>query len=327
MSAFPIPRRLIHLAVALGLGLSAFAGMAAPYPERPIRLVVPYPPGGGTDKLARMVSKQVADANGWNIVVENRAGAEGNIGLDAVAKAPADGYTLLFGQLDNLSLNAALFDKLPFDPFKDFRAIALLAESPAVFVVAKDSRFKSFRDAVEAARKEPKTLSFAFPSTSTRMLVELAQKAGGVQFLTVPYKGAAQALPDLMGGHIQLYVGSTQTLESHVKSGSVRAVAVTSRQRVGALPDVPTVNEAGLASFDAVNIWWGVAAPAATPDAVVQLLNAAFNKALDDPSVRGKIEADGGIVLGGTPERMTQAQKRDYDKLLPIIREIGMKVN
>jgi tripartite-type tricarboxylate transporter receptor subunit TctC len=327
MKARPVTRRIAGLAMGLALSVSTFASMAAEYPERPIKMIVPYPAGGGTDKLARMISKQVSDANGWNIVVENRAGAEGNIGLDAVAKAPGDGYTLLFGQLDNLSLNAALFEKLPFDPFKDFRSVALLVESPSVFVVAKDSRFKNFRDAVAEARKQPKSLSFAFPSTSTRMLVELAQKAGDVQFLTVPYKGAAQALPDLIGGHIQMYVGSTQTLQSHVKAGSVRAVAVTSKKRVSTLPDVPTVNEEGLPTFDAANIWWGVAAPAATPSAVVQRLNAAFNKAIQDPAVREKVEADGGLILGGAPELMTQAQKRDYDKLLPIIREIGMKVN
>ncbi|NYT22632.1 tripartite tricarboxylate transporter substrate binding protein [Alcaligenaceae bacterium] len=319
-------RQFVKFVLLTVFSLSAFSAVAA-YPDRAIKMVVPFPPGGGTDKLARLVSKQVADTNGWNIVVENRPGAEGNIALDAVAKAPADGYTLLFGQLDNMSLNAALFEKLPFDPFKDFRSIGLLVESPSVFVVAKDSRFNSFDDAIQEAKKEPKALSFAFPSTSTRMLVELAQKAGGVQFLTVPYKGAAQALPDLMGGHIQLYVGSTQTLQSHIKSGSVRALAVTSKSRVNSLPDVPTVAEQGLPSFDAANIWWGVAAPAGVSDEIVNLLNAKFNEAVNDPEIRQKIEADGGLILGGAPEEMTNAQKRDYDKLLPIIRDIGMKVD
>jgi len=319
-------RLSLQAVVLAAFSMTAFSAVAA-YPERAIRMVVPFPPGGGTDKLARLISKQVADTNGWNIVVENRAGAEGNIALDAVAKAPADGYTLLFGQLDNLSINPALFDNLPFDPFKDFRAIGLLVESPSVFVVAPDSKFKSFDDAVQEAKKEPQALSFAFPSTSTRMLVELAQKAADVQFLTVPYKGASQALPDLMGGHIQLYVGSTQTLQSHIKSGSVRALAVTSKARVNSLPDVPTVAEQGLPSFDAANIWWGVAAPAGVSDEIVNLLNTKFNEAVNDPEIRQKIEADGGLILGGAPEEMTKTQKRDHDKLLPIIQDIGMKVN
>ena len=278
-----IPRR-----AALGLALLLASGIAAAqaYPARPIKLIVPFPPGGGTDIIAREVANKVATSEGWTIVIDNKPGSGGNIGVDAAAKASPDGYTLVLGQTSNLAINPSLYTKLPYDPVKDLAAVGLVASAPLVVVVSSASPYKKLADVVAAAKAKPTALNYASSGNGTvaHLATEQFQKIAGIQLTHVPYKGASQGMTDLVGGQIQLYVSSVPTLIAQIKSGQLRALAVTSLQRNRDLPDVPTMVEAGYKDFEAVT-WFGVAGPAAMPKDAIAKLNAAFNKALATPEV------------------------------------------
>jgi tripartite-type tricarboxylate transporter receptor subunit TctC len=257
--------------------------LAGSYPSKPIRLIVPFPPGGGTDVLAREAANKVATDNGWNIVTENRPGSGGNIGVDAVVKAAPDGYTIVLGQTSNLAINPTLYPELPYDPEKDLTPVGLIASAPLVLAVSADSPYKTLADLVKAAKADPGALNCGTSGNGTvsHLASEKLQKAAGIKFTHIPYKGAAQGANDVIGGQIEMYMSSVPTLIGHIRSGRLRGLAVTSLERSNDLPDVPTVAESGYAGFEAVT-WFGLAAPAGTPPEVVGTLNAAFNKALAD---------------------------------------------
>lgn len=303
------------------------SALAQNYPSRPIRVVVPFPAGGGTDIIARELANKIAVTEKWTIVIENRAGSGGSLGVDAAAKAAPDGYTLVLGQTSNLAINPTLQPKLPYNPEKDLAAVSLVASAPLVLVVAADSPFKTLADVVAAAKAKPGALNYASSGNGTvaHLATEQFQKTAGVSFTHVPYKGAAQGATDLIGGSIEMYMSSVPTLIGHIRSGKMRAIAVTSAKRNGDLPNVPTVAESGYKGFEAVT-WFGIASPAATPKDVVKRLNLAFNKAIESADVQQRLSAQGVYVSGGTPEAFTALIHDEIMRWGAIVKSSGAKV-
>ena len=320
-------RRLVAATLAAAVTVAATACFAADYPAKPVRLIVPFPPGGGTDILARVVAKKVAESNHWTIIVENRPGAGGNIGVDAAAKAAPDGYTLVMGQTSNLAINPTLYKKLSYDPLKDLAPVALVGEAPLALVVRADSKYKTLADLVAAAKASPDKITMATSGNGTvsHLSGVRLMKVAGVKFAHIPYKGASGAVPDVMGGNVDFFVSSVPTVQGHVASGAVRALAVTSQKRSPALPSVPTVAET-YKGFDAVT-WFGILAPAATPQPVIAKLNAEIDKALKDPEVKKTIEAEGGQVLGGTPQEFSARLNADMPSWAAVVKESGATVD
>src|SRR5213594_947003 len=286
------PLRLVSATAFVSLALALFAGaaVAQAYPAKPIRLIVPFPPGGGTDIAARTIANKLSDNVKWTFVVENKPGAGGNLGVEQAAKSPPDGYTLVVGQTSNLAINPALYAKLPYDPQKDFSPVALIVSAPVVLVVATNSPYKSLGDLVAAAKRDPGAVTFASPGSGTvsHLTGELLQRAAGVKFTHVPYKGASQAMTDLLGGQVQSFMSSVPSALAQVRGGRLRAVVVTSAKRAAQMPEVPTIAESGYPGFDAIT-WYGLLAPAGTPAVIIARLNAELNRALATPDVRERL--------------------------------------
>ena len=305
----------------------ATGAIAQAWPAKPIRLVVPFPAGGGTDIIAREVANKVANS-GYAFVVDNKPGSGGNLGVDAAAKSPADGYTLVLGQTSNLAINPTLFAKLPYDPVKDLTPVSLVASAPLVIVVAAESPYKTLADVVAAAKAKPGFLNYATSGNGTvaHLATESFQKAANVKLTHVPYKGAAQGATDLIGGQVQLYVSSIPTLIGHIKGGKMRAIAVTSAKRADDLPQVPTIAESGYKGFEAVT-WFGIAGPANLPKEIVAKLNADINKALLTPELQKKLGDQGADVAGSTPEQFAKLIRDDIARWGKIVKESGAKVD
>ena len=320
-----LTRRTLLALIAATATSGAFAQT---WPSKPIRVVVPFPPGGGTDIIARGVTQKVAAATGWIFVVENQPGAGGNLGVNTVAKAAPDGYSLVLGQTSNLAINPTLYSKLPYDPQKDLAPVLLVANAPLVLVTGANSPYKTLADAVKAAKAKPGSLNFASPGNGTvaHLTNELFQKAAGIKTQHIPYKGAAQALTDVLSGNVDLYMSSVPTLLGQIKQGKLRALAVTSAKRVDDLPDVPTINESGYKGFDVVT-WFGFLAPAGTPKEVIARLNTEFNKALQQPDLRKKLGDEGADAAGGTPEQFAALIKEDITRWGKVVKESGARVD
>ena len=319
------PRQII---AALALAAVATASAAQTYPAKPIKLIVPFPPGGGTDLFSRTIGQKLAETQKWVVVVENKPGVGGNLGVEQAAKAPPDGYTVVMGQTSNLAINPTLFPKLPYDPIKDLTPVALVASAPLVLVVAANSPFKSLADVVAAAKAKPGDITFASPGNGTvaHLTGELFQNAAGVKFQHIPYKGSSQALTDLMGGQVQIFMSSVPTALSQLKGGKLRALAVTGAKRTAELPKVPTIAESGYKGFDATT-WFGLLVPAKTPPEIVKRLNDEVNKVLKDPDVRAKLASEGGEVLGGSPEQFAALLKADIGRWGKVVKDSGAKVD
>jgi tripartite-type tricarboxylate transporter receptor subunit TctC len=320
-----IDRRLV---LALSLLTLSGAAIAQAYPSKAIRVIVPFPPGGGTDIIAREVSQKVATTNGWTLVIENKPGAGGNLGVDAAAKSPADGYTIVLGQTSNLAINPTLYAKLPYDPVKDLNPITLAATAPLIIVVGANSPYKTLGDLVAAAKAKPGEVNFASPGNGTvaHLTGEQFQKAAGIKFQHVPYKGANQALTDVISGNVHLYVSSVPSVLGQIRTGKLRPLAVTSAKRVDDLPQTPTVGEAGYKGFDAVT-WFGFLAPAGTPKDVVAKLNTAFNTALQQPDLRKKLGDEGADPAGGTPEQFADLIKTDIVRWGKTVKDSGARID
>ena len=322
------PSRLVSAAVFVSLALALVAGaaMAQRYPAKPIRLIVPFPPGGGTDIAARTIANKLSESVKWTFVVENKPGAGGNLGVEQAVKSPADGYTLLIGQTSNLAINPTLYVKLPYDSLKDLSPVALIVSAPVVFVVAANSRYASLGDLLAAAKRDPGGITFASPGNGTvsHLAGELLQRAAGVKLTHVPYKGASQALTDTLGGQVQSFMSSVPSALSQIKGGRLRAIAVTSAKRSPELPDAPTIAESGYGGFEA-NTWYGLLAPAGTPAPVIAKLNAEVNRALRTPEVRERLASEGGEPLGGSPEQFASFLKAEHAKWGRIVRESGAR--
>jgi tripartite-type tricarboxylate transporter receptor subunit TctC len=326
----PLSRRAFVLATAVAASAFVVPGAFAQgaYPSKPIRLVVPFPPGGGTDLIARTVAQKLTETLKWTIVIDNRPGAGGNLGVDQVAKAPADGYTLVMGQTSNLAINPTLYSKLPYDPLKDLTPVVLVSNSPIVFAVSESSPYKTFADVVAASKSKPGkvTLGYSGNGTVAHLSSEIAQKAAGIKLQHVPYKGASQALTDLVSGQIEIYASSVPTLIGQIRNKKIRALAVTSTKRSEQLPDTPTLAEAGYKNSDAVS-WFGILAPAGTPADIVKTLNVEINKVLLNADSAAKLKSDGGEVMGGTPEAFAALLRSDIPRWGKIVKESGATID
>jgi tripartite-type tricarboxylate transporter receptor subunit TctC len=299
------------------------------WPAKPIHLVVPFPPAGGTDVLSRAIAQAITTQSpAFNFVVDNRPGAGGNIGLDAVAKSPPDGYTIAMGQTANLAVNPALYASMPFDPMRDFAPIALLSSQPLIVVVAANSPYRTFKDLLDASRASEGAINMASAGNGTIGHIggELFQSRARIKWTHVPYKGAGPAVADLLGGSVQLLFGNSQSVGGLVASGRLRALAVTSPRRLAHLPDVPTVAELGFPGYEAAT-WSGLVAPAGTPAAIVERLNAEANKALRRPELVKKLDEDGSTPLGGTPQQFAEFIRAENAKWGAAVRDAHIKLD
>lgn len=321
---------LVGTTLALSTALFALPAQAqaSGFPSKPIRVYVPFPPGGGTDIIAREVTQAVAAATKWTFVIENKPGAGGNLGVDAAAKSPADGYTLVLGQTSNLAINPSLYARMPYNVQKDLLPVALVAEAPLVMVTGTASPFKTVAEVVAAGKARPGAVNFASPGNGTvaHLASELFQKTAGVKYQHVPYKGAAQALTDVISGNVELYMSSVPTLLGQIKQGKLRALAVTSAKRVDDLPDVPTLAESGVRGAEAVT-WFGFLAPAGTPADVVARLNAEFGKALKQPALVKKLGEEGADVTFGSPEQFGTLIREETLRWSKVVKDAGVRID
>jgi tripartite-type tricarboxylate transporter receptor subunit TctC len=313
-----------------GLLLAATTVLASParaeFPDKTIRIVVPYTPGGFNDTLGRIVAQKFTDDWGIPAVVENRPGGGTLIGTDAVAKAPADGYTLLVVAFP-FAVNPSLYAKLPYDTLKDFAPLILAGQTPNLLVVNNDVPVKSVKELIAVAKAKPGSLSYGSTGSgsSNHLSMELFRLMTGTDMIHVPYKGSAPMVTDLLGGHLQVAFDNTPNVLPQVKAGTLRALAITSARRSAMVPDIPTVAEAGVPGYE-VGVWFGIVAPAATPPDVLAKLNAELDKILAMPDVKQKFADQGVEPVGGPPERFGEHLRVQIEKWGRVVKESGAKV-
>jgi tripartite-type tricarboxylate transporter receptor subunit TctC len=316
-------KRVLEAAALLAMVCVA---QAADYPAKPIRFIVPFPPGGGTDIVSRLVTNKLSDTLGWRIVIDNRAGAGGSVGMEAAANSAPDGYTLVMGQTSNLAVSPALYAKLPYSPMRDFAPVSLVSMIPITVMVMAKAPYKSVADLVNAAKAKPGQVTYASTGNGTigHLTGEMLQRLAGVKFIHVPYKGASQAFPDLLGGRVDYFLASLETAIPQVKAGTIRAIAVTSVQRAPVMPDVPTVAESGYKGFEA-NTWTGVLLAARTPQPIIDRLNKEIARVLDLPDMHERLNT-GGSPLQTGPKAFAALLKADTEKWARIVKDAGVKV-
>lgn len=319
--------RMLSRFVLVCFLLPAFALAAENYPSKPVRIVVPYGPGGITDRLARLVGQRLSATWGQPVIIENRPGAGTNLGSELVANANADGHTLLWAGIAN-TVGPALYAKLPYDPIKDFAWVTNIAKVPVLLVSHPSFPARNAKELITLAKAKPGTLAFgtAGIATSGHLAGELFKTAAGVDMTHVPYKGSSQALIDNLSGQVPLYFGAMASPMPHVKSGRLRAIAVTTLKRSSALPDVPTLDEQGLKGFETAT-WYGVAAPAGTPKEIIKKLHAEIVRIIKLPEVRERLASEGADFVGDTPEELTAFVKSEIAKWARVVKQAGMKVN
>jgi tripartite-type tricarboxylate transporter receptor subunit TctC len=315
-------RLLIFLAA-----LVAFPALAQ-YPAKPLRLIVPFAPGGSTDIFARLLAERAQGPLGQPVVVENRAGAAGNIGAEAVVRSAPDGYTLLMATTGVMAINNALYKNMTYDAAKDLEPVIFVASITNVLIVPPDFPAKNVAELIAAAKKEPGKLSFASSGagSSTHMSAELFKSMSGTDILHIPYKGSGQALPDLISGRVSMMFENAPGAVSFIKSGKVRALAQTGLKRSPSMPDVPTVAESGVPGYESLS-WSGIAVPAGTPRPIVDTLNKAFNSILATADMRQKLADQGAETIGGPPQAFAQHIRAEREKWSRLIREKNIVVN
>jgi tripartite-type tricarboxylate transporter receptor subunit TctC len=320
-------RRYMLLA-ALALAITFPVSAERHYPNRPIRVVVPFPAGGPTDIVARPLAQKMSQNLGQQVIVDNRGGAGGTIGADYVAKSPADGYTLLMGTVGTQAINVSLYRNLPYDPVKDFTPVTLVAAAPVALVVHPSIPVNSVAELLSLAKSKPGTLTFGSAGNGTpgHLSGEIFKRMTGAQITHVPYRGSAPAVQDLVGGHIMLMFDPVQSVLAHVKSGKVKALAMSGAKRSPILPDVPTIAESGVAGYE-TTAWWGIAVPAKTPAAIVALLHAEIAKALQAPEVRSQMEGIGIEPVGLGPADFAAFQKAQVVQWGEAVKYSGAKVD
>jgi tripartite-type tricarboxylate transporter receptor subunit TctC len=318
-------RHLLHALLATALILTALPGaQAQDYPNRPIRLVVAFTAGGTTDFVARLLAERLRMPLGQNVIVENKPGANGAIAADYVAKAEPDGYTLFFTTVGAVAINPALRSNLAYDPVKDFAPIGMAVFNSTMLVVNASMQINSARELAVLAKERPVTIGITGLGAISHLGLELFQAAAGVKFQAVPYRGAAQAMTDLLGGQLDGLFGDVPTVMTQVNAGKLKALAATSRERSEIFPDVPTFVEQGFADTIG-NQWAGVLAPALTPPAVIAKLNAAQVAVLNDPEVRGKLRQAGVTPSPGSPDEFARYLRAEIVRWEKLIREKGIK--
>ncbi|EHL21377.1 hypothetical protein KYG_18771 [Acidovorax sp. NO-1] len=325
----PSKRHLLALLALAGLGLAAHAQPAATdWPNKPIRWVVPFPPGGAMDAIARTLGEKAGKTLGQPFVIENRPGAGGNIGADYVAKQPGDGYTMMITSI-GMATNKPLYSKLNYDPVKDFAPVSLLAVVPNVLVTnATQPDVKNIKDVIAAARKAPGKLTYASAGngTSIHLAGEVFTSLAQVDMLHIPYKGSGPAVSDLLGGQVNYMFDSITSARPHIQSGKLRALGVTTAKRSSTLPDVPTLAEAGVPGYE-VSPWFAVFMPASTPKAIVSKLNKALLDAMKDPEVAKRFDTIGAEPVGSTPDELAKHLALESERWTKLITERGIKLD
>ena len=313
---------------ALGIMLIvALPVLAQSYPVKPIRLVLPYPPGGGTDVIARPLAQKLTEQLGQQVIVDNRGGAGGNIGMEFVAKSPADGYTLLFALTAQYAVNPSLYPKLPYDPVRDYAPISLLANAPYLLVVHPALPAKSVAELVALVKARPGQLSYSSSGNGSgaHLAGEMLRSLARVEIVHVPYKGAGPAMPDLIAGQVQLSFITYTAAGPHIKTGRLRALGVTTAKRSPTLPDLPAIGET-VAGYDSA-VWYGFAAPAGTPLEIVSKLNAEVLRVLAAPDFRSRITLEAVSPIGSTPEEFGSFMKSEIVRWAKVVKDSGAKVD
>lgn len=318
------------LAVRLAAAVLAFVpAMAAAqaYPAKPVRWVVPFPPGGGTDLISRTITQKLGEAWGVQVIADNRPGAGGTIGLNLAAKSPADGYTIVLGQAGNMAVAPALYAKLPYDPLKDLVPVTQVVAPPLVIVAHPSFPAKDIKELIARARAKPGAITYGSPGNGLigHLAVEMLKSMTKVDMLHIPYTGAARALTELIGGQIVIYASSMPPAMPMIKAGRLKALGVTSAKRVAVMPDVPAVSET-IPGYAAVN-WYGVFVPAGTPREIVTKLNEDIVRILRQPDVRQRFASEGGEAVGDTPEQFAAFVRAEIPKWAKVVKDSGAKVD
>jgi len=312
--------------IAAALAVCAAGALAQPYPSKPLRLIVPFTPGGSTDILGRAIGQKLAEALAQQVVIENRPGAGGAIGAEAAARAAPDGYTLLMGHIGTLAVNPSLYPKLGYDPVKSFAPVALVAKVTNVLVVNPAVPAHSVQELIKLAHAEPGRLRYGSGGngSAAHLATEYFKLRTQTDIVHVPYKGTGPAVTDLLGGQIELMMTGAPAVMSHVKAGKMRALAISSAQRIASLPSLPTIAEAGVPGFEAIQ-WYGVVAPAGTPEAVIARLNAEVNHALATPELNARLVAEGAEAAPTTPQAFGAFIAAEIERWRPVIQKAGLK--
>ena len=305
----------------------ALPALAQDYPRKPVRLIVPFAPGGGNDTVARAIGAQLGTQLGQQFLIDNRAGAGGIVGAELAARAAPDGYTLFLGGVGSLAVNPNLHAHLPYDPLKDFVPITLLASAPSVLVVHPSVPAASMGEFTALARKNPGKLNYASNGngSSAQLAAVLYESMAGVRMVHIPYKGLAPALVDLLAGEVQLMFSSMVAILPHIQAGRLRALAVTSPERSSLLPGIPTLAESGLPGYEAGS-WYGLLAPAGTPPAIVERLQEESARALKEPLVRERLAAEGARAIGSTPTEFERYIAGEYSRTGKLLRDAHIKM-
>lgn len=320
-------RKIISAALLTFALVGLAQAQAGNYPSKPIRMIVPFPPAGGTDIMARLVTNKLTEQHKWNFVIENKPGAGGTIGITEAVKAAPSGYEMVMGQKDNLVIGPWLYKNLPWDPTRDLVPVAHVAYTPVLIATSVDSKFKTLKDVVDAARKAPGAINYGSPGygTSIHLAAELFAKAAGIEIMHVAYKGSSPALLDAISGNVELLVSSVPSAIGQIKGGKLRPLAVTSAKRISLLPDVPAVAEFGYKDFD-VTTWYGLLAPVGTPANVVTLFNTEVNKLLANPEMQAAIKAQGAEPQAMSSEQFGKLIKTEYVQWKDIVAASGAKI-
>ena len=310
------------------LGIIFLGTANAQYPAKPLRLIVPFAPGGSTDIFARLLAERAQGPLGQPVVVENRSGAAGNLGANEVAKGAPDGYTLLMATTGVMAINNSLYKNMTYDAARDLEPVLFVASITNVLIVPPDFPAKNVNELIAMAKKEPGKLAFASSGAgaSTHMSAELFKAMTGTDILHVPYKGSGQAMPDLMSGRVQMMFENAPGAVSHIKAGKLRALAQTGLKRSPAMPDVPTIDESGVKGYESLS-WSGIAVAAGTPKPIIERLNKDLNAVLAAPEMRQKIEEQGAEVIGGSPEAFRKHVDAEREKWSRLIRTNNIVVN
>ncbi len=314
------------LAVSLALPALRPALAAEEYPTRPIRLVVPFPPGGGTDIMGRLVASHLTEKLGVQTVVDNRGGAGGIMGTELAAKASPDGHTLLIGSVSTISINPSLYPKLPFDTVKDLAPVSLIASTPSVVVVTANLPARSVQELIALAKAKPGQLNFASAGsgTSHHLGGELFKLTAGIDIVHVPYKGTAPAVTDLVSGQVSMMIANTPAVLPMVKAGRLKPLAVTSLSRSSLMPELPTVAESGLPGFEVI-VWYGVLAPAVTPKPIIAKLNGYLKQMASVPEVKERLAGQGAEAISSTPEEFARKIREDMKKWAKVVQVSGAR--
>jgi len=324
-----MPRYYASLAAAvLAIAAPAAPTLAQSYPSKPIRLILPYPPGGGSDTIARPLVRKVSESTGQQVLVDNRGGANGNVGMEVAARAAPDGYTIVMALTAQLAINPALYAKLPYDPVRDFEPVTLLANGAYVLVAHPSLPVKTIKDVVDLAKRRPGQLLYASSGSGSggHLANELLNAMTGVHMVHVPYKGGGPALVDTISGQTQLLFATPIASASHIQAGRLRVIGVSTTKRVSSMPQVPTLAESGLAGYDS-GVWYAIVAPRGTPQPIVARLNQEFRDALADPAIRDLLSKSGVDTEGSSPDELGRYIRSELVKWAKVVKAANIKLD